>query len=79
MSDVTVLNLRGLLCPLPVIKTQQAMGRLSIGSQVEVICTDPSALGDIQSWCRIYGHRVLHTAQEGLDIHIILQVEGDDD
>jgi len=76
MSEL-VLDLCGLLCPLPVIKTQQAMQRLAAGEQMEVICTDPGALADIQSWCRIYGHQVVRTQAQGKNMHIFLQVKDD--
>jgi tRNA 2-thiouridine synthesizing protein A len=53
------LDAIGLLCPLPVIRTQDAVAGLSPGTRLEVLATDPGALHDIQAWCRVHGHRYL--------------------
>lgn len=53
------LDARRLLCPMPVIKTQDTIKTLSPGDILEVICTDPGALSDIPAWCRINGHEFL--------------------
>ncbi|HBX60162.1 MAG TPA: SirA family protein, partial [Methylophaga sp.] len=50
------LDARRLLCPLPVIKTQNKVAELSSGDILTVICTDPGALSDIPAWARIHGH-----------------------
>lgn len=57
----TELDARYLLCPMPVIKTQDAIARLSDGDELTVRCTDPGALYDIPAWCKIHGHRLLDT------------------
>lgn len=67
------LDLRRLLCPMPVIKVQNAMNKLSAGTQLRAVCTDPGALHDIPTWCRINGHLVLSTAQAQNEITFILQ------
>lgn len=58
------LDARNLLCPLPVIRTQDRMGDLGAGERLRVRCTDPGALQDIPTWCRLFGHRVLHCAED---------------
>jgi tRNA 2-thiouridine synthesizing protein A len=50
------LNALGLLCPMPVIRTQDAMRKLQPGTVLEVLATDPGALHDIRAWCRVHGH-----------------------
>ena len=52
------LDARGLLCPLPVIRVQDAMRPLADGSVLEVEATDPGTLHDIPAWCRVHGHTV---------------------
>jgi tRNA 2-thiouridine synthesizing protein A len=59
--DLTVtptvrLDALGLLCPLPVIRTQDAVKRLAPGTELEVLATDPGAVHDIRAWCRVHGH-----------------------
>lgn len=68
------LDARRLLCPLPVIRTQNRAKDLRPGDTLEVICTDPGALYDIPAWCRMYGHVVLNTAQTPEDVRITLRV-----
>ena len=64
MSDYD-LDARKLLCPLPVIKTQDQIGDLNNGDILTVTCTDPGTLQDIPAWCRIHGHTVIETRTEG--------------
>jgi tRNA 2-thiouridine synthesizing protein A len=56
--STTVIDARNLLCPLPVIRTQDGVGDLQPGDMVEVLCTDPGVVHDIPAWCRIWGHEV---------------------
>jgi tRNA 2-thiouridine synthesizing protein A len=69
-----VLNARRLLCPLPVIRTQDKIKQLSPGDQLEVICTDPGVMQDIPAWCRINGHKVLEAKSENQEYLIVLEV-----
>ena len=70
----SVLDARRLLCPLPVIRTQDAIKQLQNGDHLEVICTDPGAKLDIPTWCRINGHTVLETRATEDGIVFIIQV-----
>jgi len=57
----TVLNLRGLKCPLPALKTKKALTRLSAGDELVVECTDPLAGIDIPNLLRETGDTLLGT------------------
>jgi tRNA 2-thiouridine synthesizing protein A len=63
-----------MLCPLPVIKTQDKVAELQSGDILEVICTDPGALNDIPAWCRINGHEVLDSWETDDEVSITLKV-----
>ncbi|MGD8312607.1 MAG: sulfurtransferase TusA family protein [Gammaproteobacteria bacterium] len=54
----TSVDARHLLCPLPVIRTQDAIAGLQHGDLLRVFCTDPGAVHDIPAWCRVHGHEV---------------------
>lgn len=69
-----IVDARNLLCPLPVIRTQQAVAKLEAGDIIEVCATDPGALHDIPTWCRIHGHEVLATHQEDVEVRITVKV-----
>lgn len=68
------LDARRLLCPLPVIRVQDRVAQLSPGDTLEVHCTDPGALNDVPTWCRINGHEVLDMGGERHEVRILLRV-----
>ncbi|GAA0205598.1 sulfurtransferase TusA family protein [Kangiella japonica] len=72
MSQHT-LDCRNLLCPMPVIRTQNALKELSEGELLEVTCTDPGTLSDIPTWCRINQHEVVSTEEDKHEIVFIIK------
>lgn len=68
------LDARGLLCPMPVIRTQQRVAQLAPGDELEVLATDPGVLHDIPAWCRVHGHELLGTERHERDIVVRLRV-----
>lgn len=68
------LDARRLLCPLPVIRTQNRVQSLAPGDTLEVICTDPGALYDIPAWCHMYGHVVVNTLQSRDEVRITVRI-----
>lgn len=73
MSEHT-LDARNLLCPMPVIRTQNKIRTLADGDTLKVICTDPGALSDIPAWCRINGHSVLDTQKGDKELVITIRI-----
>ena len=73
MSDFE-LDARRLLCPMPVIRTQNRIKDLNSGDQLTVHCTDPGALEDIPAWWRINGHEIISSIQEYKEIYITIKV-----
>ena len=68
------LDARNLLCPMPVIRTQNQVADLEPGDELEVLCTDPGALTDIPDWCRIEGHEVGQSGERDGEIFVRLRV-----
>ena len=68
------LNAHRLLCPMPVIRTQDRVAELQPGDTLEVLCTDPGALHDIPAWCRINGHRVVESGEREDEVYVIVEV-----
>lgn len=58
------LDVRGLGCPMPVVKTRLAIDKLQKGEVLEVIATDRGALVDIPAWAGATGHHVLEVRDE---------------
>ena len=58
MTEKT-LDLLGLKCPLPVLKTKKAVSQLNVGDELVVLTTDPMAEIDIPHFCSEHGHHLL--------------------
>jgi tRNA 2-thiouridine synthesizing protein A len=74
MSEPTELNTRGLLCPLPVIRTQDAVKKLQPGEQLRVFATDPGTLHDIPAWVRVHGHQLISAQECNDEFHFLITV-----
>lgn len=59
------LDTSGLLCPLPVYKAGMALGRLTAGDVLQLICTDPGSLQDIPAMTRQRGDKLLASEVDG--------------
>ena len=73
-----VVDCRRLLCPMPVIRVQNAVEELTAGTLVEAVCTDPGALKDIPAWCRINGHQLLQSEERDKE-YVFLVEKGSDE
>ncbi len=83
-SESETLDVKGLLCPLPVIRTQELVNGLPPGTLLSVLATDPGVLEDIPAWCRVHGHELLEAGRvpapdgslAGSEFKIRLRVRG---
>ena len=64
------LDARRMLCPMPVIRTQEKVEQLQPGDTLAVICTDPGVVHDIPAWCRVNGHEIIDIQQQEEEIRI---------
>jgi tRNA 2-thiouridine synthesizing protein A len=67
-----VVDARNLLCPMPVIRTQDAVARSRPGDELRIVCTDPGAVYDVPAWCRVHGHTVRRI--DRLDREICIEI-----
>lgn len=58
-DTIEVYDLRGLNCPLPVLKTRRRLAGLPAGGRIWVETTDPLAVIDIPAFCHDDGHRLV--------------------
>jgi tRNA 2-thiouridine synthesizing protein A len=66
------LDTRGLVCPMPLIKTRQALMVVGRGATICVLATDPETAADFTSFCDATGHKLLSSEQEGgLFVYVI--------
>jgi tRNA 2-thiouridine synthesizing protein A len=57
------LDCRGLVCPMPLVKTRQALMVVEPGATICVLATDPASTADFESFCAATGHKLLQSDQ----------------
>jgi tRNA 2-thiouridine synthesizing protein A len=66
------LDARGLSCPMPLIKTRQALMVVERGATICVVATDPASVDDFNNFCAATGHRLVSNEQkDGLYVFVI--------
>ena len=66
------LDARGLVCPLPVLKTRKALVAVSVGETLTVLATDPASRIDIRHFCDMTGHPLISATEDaGLFTYVI--------
>jgi len=63
-----VLDLKGLMCPLPVVRISKAIKEVPVGGVIEATATDPGVLADIPAWAKSTGNEMVKTEREGKSI-----------
>jgi TusA-related sulfurtransferase len=62
-----VMDLKGMPCPMPIVKVSKGIKDVEVGQVIEAITTDPGALADFPAWAKTSGNEILKTdQQEGL-------------
>lgn len=61
----TVVDARGLLCPLPLVRLTERVASVPPGAVLVLLADDPAAEEDVRLWCRGRGHELLDVAREG--------------
>lgn len=75
-KPASILDCTGLQCPLPVIKTAQAMKGLEVGQMLELLATDPGVEPDMKAWTSRTGNELVEIHQEGNVFHVLLRRAG---
>jgi tRNA 2-thiouridine synthesizing protein A len=57
------LDVRGLNCPLPILRAKKALGDLSAGQVLKVVATDPGSVKDFEAFCKQTGNELLSHSQ----------------
>jgi len=63
-ADVT-MDLKGLACPLPVVKVSQQIKKMQVGQILMAETTDPGALADFPAWAKTSGNEIIDTVKDG--------------
>ena len=76
MSDVIIvksLDLKGLLCPMPVVKIAKAIKEVQPGEIIEAFATDPGVMADIPAWCRTTGNELVTLEKQDKQFHFVVR------
>jgi tRNA 2-thiouridine synthesizing protein A len=59
------LDAKGLKCPMPIVRTAQAIKTIASGETLEVLATDPGAVADFAAWSRSTGNAIVTQSVDG--------------
>jgi tRNA 2-thiouridine synthesizing protein A len=60
-----ILDVKGLNCPLPILRARKALKDIAVGATLEVLATDPGAVKDFEAFCRTTGHELVESKLDG--------------
>jgi tRNA 2-thiouridine synthesizing protein A len=63
MAD-QILDVKGLNCPLPILRAKKALKVMPVGATLQVLATDPGAVKDFEAFCRTTGNELLESRAE---------------
>ncbi|MBT4522407.1 MAG: sulfurtransferase TusA family protein [Halieaceae bacterium] len=72
MADYT-LDVSGLNCPMPLLKTKKTLEDVPAGETLEIITTDPGAPADLESFCQQTGHELVESSSEDSVYRIVIR------
>ncbi|HEV2548848.1 MAG TPA: sulfurtransferase TusA family protein [Stellaceae bacterium] len=75
MAD-QVLDVKGLNCPLPIIRAKKALKDMRTGSTLQVLATDPGAVKDFEAFCRTTGNELVESKVEGKVYQFLIRRTG---
>ena len=58
------MDLKGLPCPMPVVKVSKGIKEVEVGQVIEALTTDPGSLTDFPAWARTSGNEIVKTEQD---------------
>jgi tRNA 2-thiouridine synthesizing protein A len=73
MTQKTILDASGLLCPEPVMLLHKAVRNMADGDMIEVVATDPSTTRDIPKFCHFLGYVLVDHREEGNSYYYLIQ------
>lgn len=59
------LDVKGLSCPLPILRTKKALSEMSSGQVIQVVATDPGSVKDFEAFARQTGNTLLEQTTTG--------------
>jgi len=74
LLEVTqTIDARGLSCPMPIVKTAQAIKTIDSGAVIEVLATDAGSVKDFAAWCRSTGNELVDQSADGTVYRFVIR------
>ena len=67
------VDARGLSCPMPIVKTAQAVKALSSGAVIELLATDVGSIKDVAAWCRSTGNELVDQSSDAAVYRFVIR------
>jgi tRNA 2-thiouridine synthesizing protein A len=67
------IDARGLSCPMPIVRTAQAVKTIASGALFELLATDPGSTKDIAAWCRATGNELVEQTLDGAVYRFVIR------
>ena len=71
-----VLDVKGLACPLPVLRAKKAMRDVAPDETLEVLATDPGAVADFKAFCETTRHQLVETREDAGVFTFVIRKKG---
>jgi tRNA 2-thiouridine synthesizing protein A len=69
----SIVDARGMSCPMPIVKTAQSIRGVEKGQLIEVLATDPGSLKDFAAWTRSTGNALVEQRLEDGVYHFVIR------
>lgn len=67
------IDCTGLFCPMPIVKTREAMTQMTAGQVLEMLSDDPASDPDMRSWAQNTGHELLEVIRNGAVYRFVIR------
>jgi tRNA 2-thiouridine synthesizing protein A len=67
------LDCVGLFCPMPILKTREALKAMAVGQTLEMLSDDPASDADMKSWTTRTGHELVAVEKNGAVFRFIVR------
>jgi len=70
---ILTVDCKQMSCPLPILKTKNAINGMEVGETMEMIATDPGSVADMDAWARQTGHELVYSEQEDKEYYYYIK------
>jgi tRNA 2-thiouridine synthesizing protein A len=72
MAD-QLLDVKGLSCPLPILRAKKALKDVPMGGTLQILATDPGSVKDFEAFCRTTGNQLVESKVEDKTFSFVIK------